>query len=145
MPASGPLDAFVRQKTVLLTTYKRDGSPVGTPVHLAVDGNRAYFRTYDASWKAKRLRRNAHVEVAPSTVRGKPTGSQLGGEARLLDGDEAATAAHALAGKYRFLHGFLIPRAHRLKGWKTLHYEFIPDHTGRGPRDGRVDRLGRAQ
>lgn len=31
---------FVRQNTVLLTSYKRDGTPVGTPVHIAVDGDR---------------------------------------------------------------------------------------------------------
>jgi uncharacterized protein len=29
------LEPFVRQQTVLLTTYRRDGSPVGTPVSIA--------------------------------------------------------------------------------------------------------------
>jgi hypothetical protein len=29
-------------KTVLLTTYKRDGTPVGTPVSIAFDGDRAF-------------------------------------------------------------------------------------------------------
>lgn len=46
-PASTVLAPFVRQKTVLLTTYRRDGTPVGTPVHIAVDGDRAFFRTWD--------------------------------------------------------------------------------------------------
>jgi uncharacterized protein len=33
-------------KTILLTTYKRDGTPVATPVSLAFDGERAFFRSY---------------------------------------------------------------------------------------------------
>ena len=41
--AASPLLArFVRQKTVLVTTYRRDGRPVGTPVSLAADGDHAY-------------------------------------------------------------------------------------------------------
>jgi len=40
-------------KTVLLTTYKRDGTPVGTPVSIAFDGDRAFFRSYDKAWKTK--------------------------------------------------------------------------------------------
>ena len=28
----------------LLTTYKRDGTPVGTPVSIAFEGDRAFFR-----------------------------------------------------------------------------------------------------
>lgn len=34
-------------KTILLTTYKRDGTPVGTPVSVAFDDIRAFFRSYD--------------------------------------------------------------------------------------------------
>ncbi|MHB8645128.1 MAG: PNPOx family protein [Thermomicrobiales bacterium] len=35
------LDPFIRQRTALLTTYRRDGTPVGTPVHIAVAGDEA--------------------------------------------------------------------------------------------------------
>jgi hypothetical protein len=46
--ASQPaLEPFVRQWAVLLTTYKRDGTPVGTPVNIAVDRDRAFVRTFD--------------------------------------------------------------------------------------------------
>jgi hypothetical protein len=38
IPALAP---FVAQRTVALTTYRRDGTPVTTPVNLAVDGDRA--------------------------------------------------------------------------------------------------------
>ncbi len=39
------LEPFVRQWAVLLVTYKRDGTPVGTPVSIAVEGERAFVRT----------------------------------------------------------------------------------------------------
>lgn len=31
-------------KTILLTTYKRDGTPVATPVSIAFAGDLAFFR-----------------------------------------------------------------------------------------------------
>lgn len=37
------------EKTVMVTTYRRDGRPVETPMHIAVQGDRAYVRTYAAS------------------------------------------------------------------------------------------------
>jgi len=117
------LDELGRQKTVLLETRKRDGSWVGTPVSIVVDGGRAYFRSYDASGKAKRLRNSAEVRVSPSTFRGKPTGPSVTGTARLLDDGEAVHVRELLAAKYPWLHGRLIPAVHRRKGWTTLHYE----------------------
>jgi PPOX class probable F420-dependent enzyme len=114
------------QPTVLLTTYRRDGTPVGTPVNLAVDGTHAYFRTWDAAGKAKRLRRNPEVAVAPSTFRGRPTGPALRARVRLLDGAESRRAAELLAAKHPLLHGVLVPLAHRLRRNRTVHYELTP-------------------
>jgi PPOX class probable F420-dependent enzyme len=120
------LAPFVEQRTVLLTTYRRDGTPVGTPVHIAVDGDRAYFRTFDTAWKVKRMRHTPTVTVAPSTPRGTPTGPALRARVRLLDGPEAHHAAQALAHKYPLLHGWLIPLGHRLQRHQTVHYELTP-------------------
>lgn len=80
-------------------------APVTTPVSIAFDGDRAYFRSYDKAWKMKRLARNPYVEAAPSTFRGKRTGVAVRGEARLLTGDQARTAARALARRHRVLQG----------------------------------------
>jgi PPOX class probable F420-dependent enzyme len=117
------LDTLGRQKTVLLQTRKRDGTWVGTAVSIIVRDGRAYFRSYDASGKAKRLRNFPDVKVAPSTWRGKPTGPSVNGRARLLDEEEAAAVRESLAAKYPLLHGRMVPAVHRRKGWKTLHYE----------------------
>jgi len=56
-------------KTILLTTCKRDGTGVATPVSVAFDGERAFFRSYDKAWKTKRLRRDPAVQAAPATPR----------------------------------------------------------------------------
>lgn len=121
--ANASLNVFDRQRTVLLTTYRRDGTPVSTPVHIALDGGRAFFRTWDTAWKAKRIRNNADVEVAPSTASGKPTGPALPARARILEGMESAQAARALARKYPNMHGWIVPLIHRLRGNKTVHFE----------------------
>lgn len=119
-------DAFAplkSTKTVALTTFKRDGTPVDTPVSIAFDGERAFFRSYDRAWKTKRLARNPRVRVAPATVRGVPTGPAIEAQARLLEGGEAREAARALARSHRLLQAVLVPVTHRLMRYRTMHYE----------------------
>ena len=62
------------QTTAQLTTYRKDGTLVATPVSLVVDGDRVVFRTWSTAGKAKRIRHNPAVTIAPATaVQGKPT------------------------------------------------------------------------
>ena len=124
---SGDLALDKRTSTILLTTYKRDGTPVSTPVSLAFDGDRAFFRSYHKAWKTKRLRNDSRVEVQPCTLRGKPTGPAVHARAALLDSDQARLAAKALARHHRVLQAVLVPMAHRLLRYHTMHYELRPD------------------
>jgi len=127
--ALGRLD---RSWTVLLTTYRRDGTGVGTPVNLATDGGVAYFRTYAKAWKTKRLARDPRVELTPCSVRGTPRGPAVSGLARLLDGDEVQVARRALAQRHPVFQRVLIPTAHRLARYSTLHYEVLVTDLSRG-------------
>jgi PPOX class probable F420-dependent enzyme len=121
------LAPFVHQGTVLLTTFRKVGTPVGTPVSIAVDGNVAYIRSWSTAGKIKRIRNNPVVEVEPSTMRGRPTGGpRFQARARLLAGDEAAHARALLRRKHPVLHGVLVPVAHRLAGYETVHLELTP-------------------
>lgn len=125
-PTPSPeLAPFVKQWAVLLTSHRKDGSGVGTPVSIAVEGDHAYFRTPGSAWKARRLRNDPEVEIAPSTMRGVPTGPEIRARARLLDRGsvEDLHAAKLLRHKYPFMHGVLVPLAHRVMGTPTLHYE----------------------
>jgi uncharacterized protein len=113
---------------IRLTTFRRDGRPVATPVHVVVtaDGTRAYFRTWDVTGKAKRIRHTATVEIAPATFRGRPTGPAIKATARLLEGAESGQAAAMLAARHPVLHGRLIPWYHRRRGWITQQYQLSP-------------------
>jgi PPOX class probable F420-dependent enzyme len=114
-------------RTIVLTTYRRDGTPVETPVSIAFEGDRAFFRSYDKAWKTKRLRHNPCVQIAASTLRGRRTGPLIHARATLLGDEQARIAAKALARRHRLLQGALVPLAHRLLRYRTMHYELRPD------------------
>jgi hypothetical protein len=120
------LGPFRRQWASALTTYKRDGTPVGTAVNIAVEGTRAFFRTYEQSWKFKRLRRNSGVEIAPATVTGQPVAPSVRARARLLDGAEAEHAAELINLQHPVFQGLLVRLSHQLLGYTTRHFELIP-------------------
>jgi hypothetical protein len=117
------LEPFDDTWAMLLRTRKRDGSWVDSPVNVAVDGDRAYIGTPANSAKVKRLRNFPDVEIAPCTVRGKPTGAVLGARARLLDGAEEIAAARRMRGKYRFVHSVVVPLELWIKRTDGLLYE----------------------
>lgn len=120
------LQSLKDTKTVVLTSFKRDGAPVDTPVSIAFLGERAFFRSYDKAWKTKRLARNPNVRVAPSTLRGAVTGPAVAARARLLQGDEARVAARALAQRHRVLQAVMVPLMHRISRYRTMHFELLP-------------------
>jgi general stress protein 26 len=62
----------VSGKYLSLTTYRRDGTPVSTPVWFVEEDGRLFVTTTADSYKAKRLRRNPAAMVAPCTARGLP-------------------------------------------------------------------------
>ena len=134
--ATGPLLVpFVRQKTIRLTTFREDGTAGTSPVSIAVDGDRAYFRTYERAIKARRMRRNPNVEFGSATMSGKPIGPMLPAQARLLQGAEYRQAARLLRRKYPVLHGVVVPAIHRLmrsKYGRTVHAELIPSPSSKG-------------
>ncbi|GGY98948.1 PPOX class F420-dependent oxidoreductase [Streptomyces nitrosporeus] len=96
------LQDFARSEYVSLTTYRKDGTPVATPVWAAADGETLYVWTRSDSWKVKRLRNDSRVRVTVCDVRGRIAegAPSAEGTARLLD--EAGTAAvrKMLARKY---------------------------------------------
>jgi PPOX class probable F420-dependent enzyme len=113
--------------TVLLSTRRRDGRIVDTPVNLAVDidGN-AYFRTWSTAGKAKRLANFPGVRVAPCSFTGRPKGSDQPALATRLSGAEADHARRQLASRFPLLQGRLVPLIHRLTGRETVYYRLVP-------------------
>jgi uncharacterized protein len=94
---------------------------------VAFIGERAFFRSFDRAWKTKRLRNNPRLQVAPATLRGKPTGPPIGARATLLSGEQAKLAAETLARRHRVLQAVLVPVFHRIMSYRTMHYELHED------------------
>src|SRR5262245_34055792 len=119
------LAELARNRAIMLETRKRDGTWVGTAVNVVMDNGRVFFRSYDKSGKAKRLRNFSEVRVAPGTMAGKVRGPMMPGRAILIDGEsaEAKRAAKLLARKHPLLQGRLVPFFHRRRGYQTLYYE----------------------
>ncbi len=120
------LDRLTHQRTTRLTTYRRDGTPVGTAVNIVVEGDRAYFRTWDTAWKLRRIRNNPEVEFALSTTRGRPTAPAIVARATVLEGEESSRAGRLLASKYPALHRLLVPLVHRLRGNTMMRVALAP-------------------
>jgi PPOX class probable F420-dependent enzyme len=91
-----------RSKYVSLTTYRKDGTPVATPVWHVLDGDELVIVSEADAWKVKRIRRNGDVVVTVCNIRGKidPGAPKATGTARLLDETGTAAARKLLGQKY---------------------------------------------
>lgn len=85
---------------VLLSTFRTDGTAVGSPVWTAAESGRLYVWTETDSLKVKRIRQNPTVMVQPCTFRGIPRGVAVHGHAELLDDAGTARVRTLLARKY---------------------------------------------
>jgi PPOX class probable F420-dependent enzyme len=88
-------------KYLSITTYKRDGTGVATPVWFVQEGDRLLVQTGVASGKVKRIDHNPAVRVAACTASGRLRGQQVSGVARVLPGSEADDAKRLIMRKYR--------------------------------------------
>jgi uncharacterized protein len=109
--------------TTILTTFRRNGVGVGTPVGtVASQQGKLYFMTPSSTWKVKRLANNPHVTVAPGTYKGEALGPAIEGTARRLSGEEKKQARNLLrVGFLGHFWGFIFDL--RYPGEKTVVYE----------------------
>jgi uncharacterized protein len=90
-----------KEQCIALTTFRRTGQAVTTPVWFTQSLGTIYVETHADAGKLKRLRHTARVMFAPCTYSGKVTGSVSEGNARILaESEESAAASAALAKKY---------------------------------------------
>jgi len=89
------------ERYISLTTFRRDGSTVSTPVWVVSDdGERLLVWTGAGTWKVRRIRRDPRVLVAASNFKGRETGPRLPGRARVLGAEAAPLVARLLRRKY---------------------------------------------
>jgi uncharacterized protein len=106
-------------KYVRLTTFRKDGTPVASPIWAALDGDELLMWTVSDSWKVKRLRRNTAVIVQACDARGKETfGQPVHGTARVLDAAGTDHARKVIVKKYGIL-GWLTVKGSLLRRGKN--------------------------
>lgn len=96
---------FDRAEFVLLTTFRRTGEPVATPMWFAKDGDLVVFSTPAGVGKLKRLRHTTRVEMQECSRRGQPVpgSSPVPGTARVVTDDaERRHVEQLLDTKYRW-------------------------------------------
>lgn len=99
---AGSLEEIRHSRHSLLVTFRRDGTPVATPVWAAESEGALYVRVERGSGKLKRLRRDPRALVAPCTFRGRRTGAPLEAFGRVLAPVHERRAERALASRYGF-------------------------------------------
>lgn len=88
-------------KYISLTTFRKDGTPVSTPVWVTTEEGYLIVITDGDSGKVKRLRRNHHVTIAPCDVRGNLQGDPVNGIATVISDPELIERAeHLLRQRY---------------------------------------------
>ncbi|MFD8382111.1 PPOX class F420-dependent oxidoreductase [Streptomyces sp. NPDC059679] len=87
-------------KYVLVTTYRRDGRTVPTPVWVVRDGDTLGVWTRADSGKVKRIRNRGDVLVAPCDLRGNRRGDDIPGRAEVLCGADVERYRGLLRRKY---------------------------------------------
>jgi hypothetical protein len=84
-----------------LSTQKRDGSWVATPVWFAQKDGVFYCFSESKAGKVKRIRNFSEVKITPCTLTGKLIGDTHTAQAQLIDQPEALKYAHkALIASY---------------------------------------------
>ncbi len=88
------------QKYISLTTLRKTGIGVATPVWFGEADGKLYVMTRSDMGKAKRIRNNPQVRVAPCTIRGRVTGAEFAATARILPSEEHGRARQTINRKY---------------------------------------------
>lgn len=101
--------ARIPGKYLSLTSFKRDGTGVATPVWFVDDGERLLVTTGADSFKVKRIRRNPHVTIAPCTASGRLRSDPVAAIAGLLPADELPRVQQLMARKYRVDRVLILP------------------------------------
>ena len=88
------------QKYISLTTFRKNGQGVKTPVWFTEQDDKLHVMTRSDSGKYKRIRNNPEIKLAPCTMGGKITGPEFAGTARIMPEAQWPEAKKSLDRKY---------------------------------------------
>jgi PPOX class probable F420-dependent enzyme len=110
------LKQFETQNYLNIETFRKSGQGVKTPVWFAQEGDTLYVWTQADSGKAKRVRNNSAVNIAPCTVSGDLLGEWIPARAQADDSVEAVRHVKKLMGKKYGLMFHIFGLLGRLRG-----------------------------
>lgn len=99
----------IQGKYLSLTSFRRDGTGVATPVWFVPENGRLLVVTDADSYKVKRIRRNPEVTIAPCAARGRLLATPLPARAELLPETEIRRVEPLFRSKYRIDTAILKP------------------------------------
>jgi len=94
------LEQFLDQKYINLETYKRDGTPIRTPVWFVIDNDLIYVITRESTGKVKRLKNNQSIRIVTCSFKGQPKNEWVNGMAEKITGEKADKAIKLRKKKY---------------------------------------------
>lgn len=113
---SAPLATLTHERYISLTTFRKSGATVATPVWFVQMADTLYVYSDATAGKVKRIRNNPRVRFAACTVRGAVTGPAFDGWARIVtDTGEIGMIEAAIDRKYGLTRR-LLRLANRLSG-----------------------------
>jgi len=120
------LAALEGQDYALLVTFRKDRTPVPTPVWFGLADDKLYVRTESDTAKVKRIRHDPHVRVGPCTMRGKPLGPLTEARARIVAPAEEEQAEAALQANYGKTRDVFEGMSERM-GVEAVYIEVTPE------------------
>jgi len=96
------LEQFYKQKYINHETYKRDNTPIKTPVWFVIDNDLIYIITRESTGKVKRLKNNQNVRIVPCSFKGEIKSEWVNGKAQKIMGSEADKVIELRKKKYGF-------------------------------------------
>jgi uncharacterized protein len=105
-----PIDSLDSEQYISLSTFRKNGAEVKTPLWFAIDGGKIYVYSEANSGKMKRLRNSSKATVAACTMKGAVTGQVFPASAVILPADRGS-----------YVHGLL----NKKYSWKKHIFEFF--------------------
>jgi PPOX class probable F420-dependent enzyme len=118
------LEALFPGRYLSVTSFKRDGTGVATPVWFVSDGRRLFAFTDLHSAKIRRIRRNPRVLVAACRVDGKLRSEPISARAEVLTADaDLERVQKLLLARYKISYRIVMlfyRLGRRLRGKRTV-------------------------
>ena len=132
------LEELSGARYALLRSFRRDGTPVDTPIWFGLDGDALLFRT-KVGPKTRRLAARRDVELAACDYRGRVrpgVASWVAGRATMLSGTDAERANRVLHQRYGWQWN-IVPLI-KVPGVTNVHQALCVREKLRRARDRRV-------